>query len=106
MVRYLVSLFHRKNKADTLTVTEPFISPALYEPYVNGSIAVVDEWTLSQAMGSDLPTLMEQHYETFIVRYLPPFDQSPYVFIDRTRFCRSRRSQIINRSYSEANQDK
>jgi glucan 1,3-beta-glucosidase len=50
-------------------VTEPFISPALFEEYINNSnIAVVDEWTLSLAMGKDLATKMEAHYKTFIVR--------------------------------------
>lgn len=50
-------------------VTEPFIVPALYEKYINNSagITVVDEWTLSQAMGSNLATEMENHYKTFIV---------------------------------------
>ncbi|KAF8956533.1 glycoside hydrolase superfamily [Flammula alnicola] len=48
-------------------VTEPFICPALYEAYINKSnIAVVDEWTLSQAMGADLATKMEEHYKSFI----------------------------------------
>ncbi|KAF8182287.1 exo-beta-1,3-glucanase [Pholiota molesta] len=48
-------------------VTEPFISPALFEEYVNSSsLAVVDEWTLSLAMGADLATKMENHYKTFI----------------------------------------
>ena len=28
-------------------VTEPFIAPALYEPYENTSTRVVDEWTLA-----------------------------------------------------------
>lgn len=55
-----------------LTVTEPFIVPALYEAYIGkvAGIDVVDEWTLSLAMGSDLATRMEQHYKTFIVRFL------------------------------------
>lgn len=49
-------------------VTEPFVVPALYEEYVGkSSIDVVDEWTLSQAMGADLATKMENHYKTFIV---------------------------------------
>ncbi|KAJ7845429.1 exo-beta-1,3-glucanase [Mycena olivaceomarginata] len=48
-------------------VTEPFITPALYEKYVNkSSIAVVDEWTLSIAMGANLAAEMEDHYKTFI----------------------------------------
>ncbi|KAF8739527.1 hypothetical protein AX14_009299 [Amanita brunnescens Koide BX004] len=48
-------------------VTEPFISPALYEKYVNTSnISIKDEWTLSIAMGSNLAQEMENHYDTFI----------------------------------------
>ncbi|KIM40964.1 glycoside hydrolase family 5 protein [Hebeloma cylindrosporum] len=48
-------------------VTEPFITPALFEEYVGKSnIDVLDEWTLSQAMGADLATKMENHYKTFI----------------------------------------
>ncbi|KAJ7105074.1 exo-beta-1,3-glucanase [Mycena crocata] len=48
-------------------VTEPFITPALYEKYVNKSnIVVVDEWTLSLAMGANLAKEMEEHYKTFI----------------------------------------
>jgi hypothetical protein len=51
------------------TVTEPFICPALYEKYVNkSSTPVVDEWTLSVAMGGNLAQEMEEHYNTFIVR--------------------------------------
>ncbi|KAG6919223.1 hypothetical protein DXG01_008018 [Tephrocybe rancida] len=50
-----------------ITVTEPFICPALYEKYINSStITVVDEWTLSIAMGSNLAKEMEEHYATFI----------------------------------------
>ncbi|KAF8625907.1 hypothetical protein AX17_006633 [Amanita inopinata Kibby_2008] len=48
-------------------VTEPFISPALYEKYINTSnVSVVDEWTLSLAMGTKLEEEMEEHYRTFI----------------------------------------
>ncbi|KXN84327.1 putative glucan 1,3-beta-glucosidase D [Leucoagaricus sp. SymC.cos] len=48
-------------------VTEPFICPALYEKYVNkSSTPVVDEWTLSVAMGANLAQEMEEHYKTFI----------------------------------------
>ena len=47
-------------------VTEPFIVPSLYEAYQNTSIRAIDEYTLSQAMGSNVGTLMEQHYSTFI----------------------------------------
>jgi len=56
------------NITDFIAVTEPFIVPGIYEEYIGrASIEVVDEWTLSQAMGSDLATKMEQHYKTFIV---------------------------------------
>ncbi|TRM62675.1 glycoside hydrolase family 5 protein [Schizophyllum amplum] len=49
-------------------VPEPFIAPALYEPYVNNTTPAVDEWTLCQNMrdsdgGIDL---MEEHYKSFI----------------------------------------
>lgn len=49
-------------------VTEPFIVPALYEKYMtnNENVTVVDEWTLSLAMGDKLPEEMENHYKTFI----------------------------------------
>ncbi|EKM79666.1 hypothetical protein AGABI1DRAFT_114151 [Agaricus bisporus var. burnettii JB137-S8] len=48
-------------------VSEPFISPSLYEKYVNNSaIPVVDEWSLSIAMGANLAEEMEEHYKTFI----------------------------------------
>ncbi|KAJ2917012.1 hypothetical protein MD484_g3422, partial [Candolleomyces efflorescens] len=49
-------------------VTEPFICPGLYEKYVTNdrSITVIDEWTLSQAMGDKLAEEMENHYKTFI----------------------------------------
>ncbi|WWC94566.1 hypothetical protein V866_001413 [Kwoniella sp. B9012] len=47
--------------------TEPFIVPALYETYheVNGQTAI-DEYTLSQNIGSNLTAVMTEHYETFI----------------------------------------
>jgi hypothetical protein len=54
-------------------VTEPFICPAIYEKYINSSsIPIVDEWTLSQAMGSSLAKEMEEHYATFIVGSVYP----------------------------------
>ena len=74
-----------------ITVTEPFICPSLYEKYVNSSnITVVDEWTLSQAMGANLATEMEEHYQTFVVSY--PFflnrDLVTHICVlDRTRLC-------------------
>ncbi|KAG8910929.1 hypothetical protein FRC01_006043, partial [Tulasnella sp. 417] len=51
-------------------VPEPFIVPALFEPYVNGTPAAHDEWTLSQAMAADTANggldQLEKHYDTFI----------------------------------------
>ncbi|PCH38152.1 glycoside hydrolase family 5 protein [Wolfiporia cocos MD-104 SS10] len=52
-------------------VTEPFISPALFEPYANTSFPAVDEWTLSENLGNDtsaggLQGVLENHYATFI----------------------------------------
>nr|XP_018258948.1 exo-beta-1,3-glucanase [Kwoniella dejecticola CBS 10117]OBR81106.1 exo-beta-1,3-glucanase [Kwoniella dejecticola CBS 10117] len=47
-------------------VTEPFIVPSLYEQYQTSTPQAVDEYTLSQAMGADLATKMEEHYKTFI----------------------------------------
>ncbi|TDL22966.1 glycoside hydrolase [Rickenella mellea] len=51
-------------------VIEPFITPYLFEKYVNQSINVVDEWTLSQAMAADTAggglQQLEDHYNTFI----------------------------------------
>ncbi|CAE6427831.1 unnamed protein product, partial [Rhizoctonia solani] len=49
-------------------VLEPFISPALYEPY---QPAAVDEWTLSEAIAANtssggLQKVLEEHYATFI----------------------------------------
>lgn len=67
-------------------VTEPFISPALFEEYVNSSsFAVVDEWTLSLAMGADLATKMENHYKTFIV------SGRPFFIFDTSHFCLDRK---------------
>lgn len=52
-------------------VTEPFIVPALYEPYENTSSPAVDEYTLSQKYRSEggvanLRAKMTEHYDTFI----------------------------------------
>ncbi|CAL1711948.1 unnamed protein product [Somion occarium] len=46
-----------------LFVLEPFISPALYQPF-NGS--AMDEWTLSTLLGDQLQSTLEEHYQTFI----------------------------------------
>lgn len=54
--------------------TEPFISPALYEPYLNNPTPAIDEWTLSVNMAADTArgglAQLETHYATFIVRTL------------------------------------
>ncbi|KAF8694426.1 Cellulase (glycosyl hydrolase family 5), partial [Rhizoctonia solani] len=49
-------------------VLEPFIAPALYEPY---QPQAVDEWTLSEAIAANassggLQKVLEEHYATFI----------------------------------------
>ncbi len=48
--------------------TEPFIVPGLYEKYATGpnNQTAIDEFTLSQNMGSNLTAAMTEHYETFI----------------------------------------
>ncbi|KAF8969936.1 exo-beta-1,3-glucanase [Flammula alnicola] len=50
--------------------TEPFISPALYQKYLNNTTPAVDEWTLSLAMAADTAgggiNQLETHYKTFI----------------------------------------
>ncbi|CAD6570986.1 MAG: hypothetical protein TREMPRED_000085 [Tremellales sp. Tagirdzhanova-0007] len=48
--------------------TEPFIVPALYEKYAVGpnNQTAIDEYTLSQNMGSNLTAAMTEHYATFI----------------------------------------
>lgn len=48
-----------------LFVLEPFIVPAMYQPYTTAQ----DEWTLSEAIvasGKNLTQVMEEHYSTFI----------------------------------------
>lgn len=58
-------------------VLEPFITPELFEPFnPNGSPhgsnpTVIDEYSLSVALGSNLTTVIEGHYKTFIVRFPP-----------------------------------
>ncbi|MBW0518499.1 hypothetical protein O181_058214 [Austropuccinia psidii MF-1] len=52
-------------------VLEPFITPYLFEkfndPQATGtSPTVVDEWTLSVALGDKLASTLEEHYKTFI----------------------------------------
>lgn len=50
---------------------EPFIVPALFQKYQNGSNTVIDEWTLSLAMAQDTSagggiSQLEDHYNTFM----------------------------------------
>ncbi|KAG9037366.1 hypothetical protein FS837_001448 [Tulasnella sp. UAMH 9824] len=51
-------------------VPEPFIVPALFEPYLNATPPAQDEWTLSLAMAADTANggldQLEKHYDTFI----------------------------------------
>ncbi|CCO32663.1 putative glucan 1,3-beta-glucosidase D [Rhizoctonia solani AG-1 IB] len=52
-------------------VLEPFISPALYEPYMNTSTPAIDEWTLCENLANDpssggVAKAIEEHYKTFI----------------------------------------
>ncbi|KAG8737386.1 hypothetical protein FRC10_008264 [Ceratobasidium sp. 414] len=52
-------------------VLEPFITPALYEPYMNASTPAVDEWTLCTNLAADkssggIAQVLENHYNTFI----------------------------------------
>ncbi|KAI7939939.1 hypothetical protein MJO28_013591 [Puccinia striiformis f. sp. tritici] len=52
-------------------VLEPFITPYMFEPFSshdeNGQPpTVVDEWTLSVALGDKLASTLEEHYRTFI----------------------------------------
>ncbi|CAE6464857.1 unnamed protein product [Rhizoctonia solani] len=52
-------------------VLEPFISPALYEPYMNASIPAIDEWTLCESLANDpssggVAKVIEEHYKTFV----------------------------------------
>ncbi|GAA6012764.1 hypothetical protein JCM11491_002554 [Sporobolomyces phaffii] len=53
-------------------VLEPFIVPGMFEPFNSNSNEpgavnnAIDEWTLSEQLGSNLTTAMTEHYETFI----------------------------------------
>ncbi|KAL7414386.1 glycoside hydrolase superfamily [Mrakia frigida] len=51
-------------------VLEPFICPGIFEQWrastSPGAAAIVDEYTLSAAMGANLTAAMTEHYETFI----------------------------------------
>ncbi|KAM0748715.1 glycoside hydrolase [Meredithblackwellia eburnea MCA 4105] len=68
---YNVNLINGVNLGGWL-VLEPFIVPAMYEPFnsasndPNAQNGAIDEWTLSQALGTNLTARMTEHYETFI----------------------------------------
>ncbi|GAA5821150.1 hypothetical protein JCM10212_004193, partial [Sporobolomyces blumeae] len=53
-------------------VLEPFIVPGMFEPFNSNSDSpnstnnAIDEWTLSEQLGSNLTAAMTEHYETFI----------------------------------------
>lgn len=51
---------------------EPFITPALFQPYANAG--AIDEWTISTLMANDTANgglgQLETHYDTFIVRQI------------------------------------
>lgn len=53
-------------------VLEPFIVPGMFEPFNADSDSpgavnnAIDEWTLSQQLGSNLTNAMTEHYETWI----------------------------------------
>ena len=49
-------------------IGQPFISPAMFEPYIDAAIPAVDEYTLSLNLGPQLREVLEQHYATIIVR--------------------------------------
>lgn len=55
-------------------VLEPWITPALFQPYAGSTPAVVDEWTLCLALDAKGKNakrdLFEEHYSSFIVRSL------------------------------------
>ncbi|GAA6035435.1 hypothetical protein JCM8097_000253 [Rhodosporidiobolus ruineniae] len=53
-------------------VLEPFIVPGMFEPFnsndnsPNATNNAIDEWTLSEQLGSNLTAAMTEHYETWI----------------------------------------
>lgn len=44
---------------------EPFITPSLFDVY-SSEAGVVDEWTLSQQLGTTAANVIEKHYATFL----------------------------------------
>ncbi|KAL8284183.1 hypothetical protein RQP46_004932 [Phenoliferia psychrophenolica] len=45
---------------------EPFITPYIYEPFLDWDTPAIDEWTLSINLGDRLAEVVEEHYNTFI----------------------------------------
>ena len=43
---------------------EPFITPSLFE--YDKKLGIIDEWTLSQHLGSSAPKALEDHYKSFV----------------------------------------
>ena len=72
---YTHDVFHSVNLGGWL-VTEPFITPALYQKYSsmtypNGSFQITDEWKLIEQMKADGSIgELENHYATFYVRLM------------------------------------
>ncbi|SGY89872.1 BQ5605_C039g11774 [Microbotryum silenes-dioicae] len=68
---YSVDPIYGVNFGGWLTI-EPFIAPSLFEPFnspsnlPNATNNAIDEWHLSQALGSNLTSVITNHYETFI----------------------------------------
>ncbi|SCV67335.1 BQ2448_5981 [Microbotryum intermedium] len=68
---YSVNLINGVNLGGWLTI-EPFIVPSLFEPYnsasnlPNATNNAIDEWHLSEMLGSNLSSVITNHYATFI----------------------------------------
>ncbi|KAK4056072.1 hypothetical protein OIO90_002803 [Microbotryomycetes sp. JL221] len=45
---------------------EPFITPAVFEPYLGSKIPATDEWSLCHNLGWSKRRVIEKHYDTFI----------------------------------------
>ena len=58
---------------------EPFITPHLFEPFLDAPTPAEDEYTLSQNLRDQgrLENTLQEHYDTFIVRLVLPFRPSP-----------------------------
>ncbi|KAM0787105.1 hypothetical protein ACM66B_006360 [Microbotryomycetes sp. NB124-2] len=68
---YSKNLISGVNIGGWLTI-EPFIVPGLFEPFnpeTDSDVydaTVIDEWTLCEALGSNMSAVITEHYETFI----------------------------------------